>query len=175
MGRGSSAPGRACDLVATLEETLFLLQQSEEYRPAIHVGFEKTVETLAVQAERDRLKQIFWNIGLNAFQAMPRGGTLTVIVRAEEGFGAVEFHDSGEGIPADQLSRIFEPFYTTKSRGTGLGLAIAKRLVEDLGGRIEVKCPPAGGATFRIYFRRHAEVTSDEASTSTLSPATGPR
>ncbi|MEE9538693.1 MAG: ATP-binding protein [candidate division NC10 bacterium] len=173
--RVPGSPGRGCDLVATLEETLFLLQQSEEYRPAIHVGFEKTVETLAVQAERDRLKQIFWNIGLNAFQAMPRGGTLTVIVRAEEGFGAVEFHDSGEGIPADQLSRIFEPFYTTKSRGTGLGLAIAKRLVEDLGGRIEVKCPPAGGTTFQIYFRRHAEVPSDEVSTSTLSPARGPR
>lgn len=150
-------PTRGCDLVATLEETLFLLQQSEEYRAGIRVEFEKKVETLPVQAERDRLKQIFWNIGLNALQAMPEGGTLSVIVSGKEDFGAVEFHDSGDGIPGDQLSRIFEPFYTTKSRGTGLGLAIAKRLVEDLGGRIEVMSPPTGGATFRILLPRSTD------------------
>lgn len=150
-------PGRGCDLVATLDETLFLLEQSEEYRSSVRVEFEKRVEALPVQAERDRLKQIFWNIGLNALQAMPRGGTLTVLVRAGEDHGAVEFHDSGEGIPAGQMSRIFEPFYTTKSRGTGLGLAIARRLVEDLGGRIEVESRAAGGATFRILLPRSGE------------------
>ncbi|MFQ5989297.1 MAG: nitrogen regulation protein NR(II) [Candidatus Methylomirabilales bacterium] len=169
-------PGRECDLVATLEETLFLLQQSDECHPGIHIDFEKRLGALPVLAERDRLKQIFWNIGLNALQAMPRGGTLAVIVREEDSLGAVEFHDSGEGIPADQLSRIFEPFYTTKSRGTGLGLAIAKRLVEDLGGRIEVQSPQTGGgAIFEIYLRRYIDVTSEEANTSTLSSATGPR
>ncbi|MFQ5848165.1 MAG: nitrogen regulation protein NR(II) [Candidatus Methylomirabilales bacterium] len=168
-------PGRGCDLVASLEETLFLLQQSEECRPGVHFRFEKRVEALPVVADRDRLKQIFWNIGLNALQAMSEGGTLWVVVGPEEGFGAVEFRDSGEGIPAEQLAKIFEPFYTTKGRGTGLGLSIAKRLVEDLGGRIEVKSHPGGGATFQIFLRRLAEVGSGGASSSTLSSAGGPR
>ncbi len=168
-------PERGCDLVASLEETLFLLQQSEEWRPSTHLRFEKRIESLPVRADRDRLKQIFWNIGLNALQAMSGGGTLSVAVGTDGGFGTVEFCDSGEGIPAEQLSKIFEPFYTTKGRGTGLGLSIAKRLVEDLGGRIEVISPPGGGATFQISLRRLADVGSDATSSSTLSPAGGPR
>lgn len=152
--RMSGPPGSACDLVASLEETLFLLQQSEDCRPGIDVRFEKKVQALPVVADRDRLKQIFWNLGLNALQAMSEGGTLTVAVAAEDGFGVVEFRDSGEGIAAEQILKIFEPFYTTKGRGTGLGLSIAKRLVEDLGGRIEVRSSAGGGATFQIFLRR---------------------
>jgi two-component system sensor histidine kinase PilS (NtrC family) len=142
--------GKGCDLVACLEETLFLLRRSEECHRGIHVGFEKRVEALPVHADRDRLKQILWNIGLNALQAMSRGGTLSIVVGAEGEFGAVEFRDTGDGINPEHLSRIFEPFYTTKRRGTGLGLTIAEGLVTDLGGQIEVKSQPGGGATFRI-------------------------
>jgi two-component system sensor histidine kinase PilS (NtrC family) len=163
--------GSECDLVTSLEETLFLLQQSEECRPGIDIRFEKKVEALPVVADRDRLQQIFWNLGLNALQAMLEGGTLTVVVGAEDGFGVVEFRDTGEGIPAEQLLQIFEPFYTTKGRGTGLGLSIAKRLVEDLGGRIEVRSWPGGGATFQIFLRRLSYVETDASSSSTLSPA----
>jgi two-component system sensor histidine kinase PilS (NtrC family) len=150
-------PGRGCDLVACLEETLFLLQQSEECHRGIGVGFEKMVETLPVQADRDRLKQIFWNIGLNALQAMPQGGTLSVVVGVEGEFGAVEFRDTGDGIPTEHLSKIFEPFYTNKRRGTGLGLTIAKGLVTDLGGQIEVRSQPGEGATFRVLLPRSAD------------------
>ncbi|MCZ6550649.1 MAG: nitrogen regulation protein NR(II) [Candidatus Methylomirabilales bacterium] len=168
-------PVRGCELVSSLEETLFLLQQSEEWSPGIDLHFERRVEDLQVMADRDRLKQIFWNIGLNALQAMSGGGTLSVVIGAEEGFGSVEFRDTGEGIAAEQLSKIFEPFYTTKGRGTGLGLSIAKRLVEDLGGRIAVKSPPGGGATFQIFLRRLSEVGSDAGSSTTLSSAGGVR
>ncbi len=165
------APGKGCDLVALLEEILFLLQQSEEWHPGIHVRLEKGEEALPVIADRDRLKQIFWNIGLNALQSMPQGGTLSVVVSEEQGLGVVEFRDSGDGIPGDHLSKIFEPFYTTKTRGTGLGLPIAKRLVEDLGGRIGVKSPPGGGAIFQVFLQRVAELGSGAAGSSPLSPA----
>lgn len=154
-------PGSECDLIASLEETLLLLQQSEDYRPGIHLYFDKKVDALPVVADRDRLKQIFWNLGLNALQAMSEGGTLTVVVEAEDGFGIVEFRDSGEGIPSELLFKIFEPFYTTKGRGTGLGLSIAKRLVEDLGGRIEVQSWPGGGATFQIFLRLPGDLSSE--------------
>jgi two-component system, NtrC family, sensor histidine kinase PilS len=154
-------PGIEYDLVTSLEETLFLLQQSDECRPGIDVRFEKKVDALPVVADRDRLKQIFWNLGLNALQAMSEGGTLTVVVAAGDGFGVVEFRDSGAGIPAEHLLKIFEPFYTTKGRGTGLGLSIAKRLVEDLGGRIEVRSWAGGGATFQILLRRFSDLSSE--------------
>lgn len=167
--------GRGCDLVTTLEETLFLLQQSEECHPGIHLHVDRRAQSLPVVADRDRLKQIFWNIGLNALQSMPQGGTLRVVVGEEEGGGLVEFRDSGEGIPGDQLSRIFEPFYTTKTRGTGLGLGIAKRLVEDLGGRLEVQSPPEGGAVFQVFLRRDSELKSGAASSPPLSAAGNPR
>jgi len=150
--RRPGPPGRGCDLVSSLEETLFLLQKSEEFHSGIHLDFQRQMDDLPVAADRDRLKQIFWNIGLNAVQAMPRGGTLSVVVGAENGLGAVEFRDGGDGIAPEHLSKIFEPFYTTKGRGTGLGLSIAKRLVEDMGGRIEVQSRPGDGATFRILF-----------------------
>jgi two-component system sensor histidine kinase PilS (NtrC family) len=168
-------PGGGCDLVASLEETLFLLKQSEEYHPGIDLHFEKRVEALPVVADRDRLQQVFWNIGLNALQAMPGAGTLAVVVGAEEGFAVVEFRDSGEGIPAEQLSKIFEPFYTTKGRGTGLGLSIAKRLVEDLGGRIEVSSRPGQGASFRVLLRQPEGSESEMAKSSPVASAGGPR
>ena len=167
--------GRGCDLVTTLEETLFLLQQSEECHPGIYLDFDKRVQTLPVVADRDRLKQIFWNIGLNALQSMPQGGTLRVVVSEEEELGLVEFRDSGEGLPGDQLSMIFEPFYTTKTRGTGLGLGIAKRLVEDLGGRLEVQSPSEGGAVFQVFLRRDLELQSGAVSSPPISAIGNPR
>ncbi len=141
---------KTCDLVTTLEETLFLLKRSEEYQPTIGFIVDKRVEILPVVGDRDRLKQVFWNIGLNALQAMATGGTLSVSLWEENGRAVVEFHDSGDGIPQESLARIFEPFYTTKVGGTGLGLSIARGLIEDLGGVIEVRSQPGQGTTFRI-------------------------
>jgi hypothetical protein len=69
----------------------------------------------------------------------------------------VEFRDTGDGIPTEHLSKIFEPFYTTKRRGTGLGLTIAEGLVTDLGGQIEVRSQPGEGTTFRISLPRSAD------------------
>jgi signal transduction histidine kinase len=69
---------------------------------------------------------------------------------------AVEFADTGGGIRPEDLDRIFEPFFTTKETGTGLGLSIARRIAEELGGRIEVENRPGEGATFRVVLKRLA-------------------
>jgi len=84
-------------------------------------------------------------------QAMTRGGILT-LETGERAEGVwVSVADSGGGIPAEQLNRIFEPFYTTKKKGTGLGLMIVQRIVRQHGGRIDVESQVAKGTKFRIW------------------------
>jgi len=111
-----------------------------------------------VAADPDALIQVFLNLGLNALQAMTEGGTLEILTtrrrRSRLGYGQfaeVRLRDSGVGIPADRLKKLFIPFYTTKSRGTGLGLAIAQRIVSQHGGTIEVRSTPGEGSTFSVF------------------------
>jgi two-component system, NtrC family, sensor kinase len=104
----------------------------------------------------EQLIQVLMALMLNALDAMEQGGQLTVRtganpVRADE--VVVDVQDTGVGIPRDDHTRIFEPFYTTKppGRGTGLGLSICYGIVADHGGRIEVDSAPGRGAIFRVY------------------------
>lgn len=104
-------------------------------------------------ADKDLLKQVFLNLAKNAIEAMPSGGTLTI---RECGYPeqpdklSIELQDTGTGIPAEALEKVFEPFYTTKQQGTGLGLSVCQRIVHDLGGRIEVESGK-DGTTFRVW------------------------
>ena len=99
-------------------------------------------------ADHDQLRQVFWNLLLNAVQAMREGGTLSVETRRVGRHAEVLVRDTGPGIPAGIQARIFEPFVTTKSGGTGLGLAIVRRIIEDHGGRITVSAHDGAGTCF---------------------------
>jgi PAS domain S-box-containing protein len=111
----------------------------------------------SILADPDQLAQVFGNIVLNAIQAMPRGGQLTVKT-AVSGRGdprgrpwvAVSFTDTGVGIPEENLGRVFEPLFTTKAKGIGLGLAVVKTLMEGHGGSIEVESTVGEGSTFTV-------------------------
>jgi hypothetical protein len=118
-------------------------------------------------ADRKRLHRCFSNLVSNAIQAMPTGGDLTVrtglvpaMVFANSGSPdpqpepalRVMVADTGQGIPADRLPRIFDPFYTTKEKGMGLGMAITHRIVEDHKGTIDVKSEVGLGTTFTVHF-----------------------
>lgn len=106
-----------------------------------------------VQVDPTLLHQAFLNILVNARQAMPRGGRLTLETGPANGQGRgveITISDTGTGIAPEHLDRIFQPFFTTKSQGTGLGLAIAARVVEQHGGRIAVESRAGAGATFRV-------------------------
>lgn len=112
-----------------------------------------------VKVDRDQITQVLLNIALNALDAMKRGGKLAIrCFPDDEGtFVILEIKDTGHGIPEEELTRIFDPFYTTKKTGTGLGLAIAHRIVENHGGTLSVKSTAGSGTTFRITVPAHRE------------------
>ena len=103
-----------------------------------------------VQADPEQMIRVLRNLILNAIDAMPEGGTLTVRTSALEGGVRLEVSDTGQGLTPEECSRLFTPYYTTKTHGTGLGLAIVQSVVSDHHGRILVESAPGKGTTFRI-------------------------
>jgi nitrogen fixation/metabolism regulation signal transduction histidine kinase len=103
-----------------------------------------------VQADPDQMTRVLRNLILNAIDAMPEGGTLTVRTSALESGVHLEVSDTGQGLTPEECSRLFTPYYTTKTHGTGLGLAIVQSVVSDHHGRISVESAPGKGTTFRI-------------------------
>lgn len=105
-----------------------------------------------ISGAEDQLRQVFSNLILNAVQAMPKGGTLTLATGTGgpgEGW-VIEIADTGCGILPEQLKKVFTPFYTTKDNGTGLGLSVSYGIVKDHGGQIQVESVPGEGTRFRI-------------------------
>ena len=98
-----------------------------------------------------QIKQVLVNLCKNAMQAMTRGGVLTLGVEPRENGVCLVVADTGGGIPQEMLSRIFEPFYTTKKKGSGLGLMIVQRIVRDHGGRIQIESNVGQGTSFRVW------------------------
>jgi two-component system NtrC family sensor kinase len=108
-------------------------------------------ELPAVWADEGQLRAVFLNLLRNSREAMPGGGTAAVrTARSADGGAEVTVSDSGSGIPAEQLERIFEPFFSTKSGGTGLGLAFTLQVVKEHGGTVRCKSEVSRGTTFSV-------------------------
>jgi signal transduction histidine kinase len=103
-----------------------------------------------VNLDRDLFEQALLNLMLNAEQAMPDGGTLTLLGRAEDGWVCLDVIDTGCGMAADVLAKVFRPFHTTKKDGNGLGLATARKVVLAHGGTIDVQSEPGRGTKFTV-------------------------
>jgi len=103
-----------------------------------------------VLLDPDQIRQVFLNIVSNALQVMPEGGRLDIKTGVKGHFAEITFKDTGEGIPEDNLKKVFNPLFTTKAKGIGLGLSIVKGIVEGHKGRIEVKSKLGKGTTFIV-------------------------
>lgn len=134
------------DLHGLLDETLDLLENRADSQVAIHRDYSGPS---LVRADSKKIQQVLMNLGVNALEAMPGGGDLTVSARQINGSVDVAFSDTGTGISPGAIKNVFFPFFTTKPRGTGLGLSIAYRIVEDHGGKLTVRSGP-GGTTFEM-------------------------
>jgi two-component system, NtrC family, nitrogen regulation sensor histidine kinase NtrY len=111
----------------------------------------------AISADAELLHRAISNLVLNAMDAMPQGGTLTLRTRDDGREVVMEVADTGAGLTPEECERIFTPYYTSKEHGTGLGLAIVQSVVSDHGGRIHVRSSPGRGTTFVIELPRNAE------------------
>ncbi len=131
-----------------IESSLRLLQFDKRAR-AIEVT--KELGPLPkVVADANQISQVFVNLILNAVDAMPEGGSLTIRSAERDGNVSVQFEDSGPGIPEDSLKRVFDPFYTTKDKGTGLGLSVSYGIIKRFGGEITAENVPGKGARFTV-------------------------
>ena len=115
---------------------------------SVRVETDQTVPTLEI--DRGLLRQAVWNLVKNGFEAMSRGGQLTIATRVNGEAVEIAVSDSGAGISAEVEQRLFEPFFTTKTQGTGLGLGIARQITEEHGGELRWANAREGGATFTI-------------------------
>ncbi len=110
-------------------------------------------QPLVCRADEDLCKQILLNLCINAQEAMPQGGELTIRSdRSAPRMAFIEVSDTGAGLDAADVERIFEPYYSTKPHGTGLGLALTRRMVRAHGGTIAATSAPGHGTTFKVTF-----------------------
>jgi len=129
---------------------LFEPQFNAVGKPAITTEYFLTESLPEIDADPDLLHRAFQNLVLNALDAMPAGGTLTLRTSDRDDTVRIEVSDTGKGLTPEECSRLFTPYYTTKQLGTGLGLAIVQSVISDHHGTISVSSEEGRGATFRI-------------------------
>jgi signal transduction histidine kinase len=159
LARNRSAEAAPHDLAALCDESLVLLERElQKYRIAVEVRYETRRPALVIG---NQVQQVLLNLLTNARQAMPHGGQVLVRVVEDAAAGTIDLmvRDTGTGIPASELPKIFDRYYTTKSGpdstgkgGTGLGLSACKEIVERHGGRVRVESTVGKGTAFTLKF-----------------------
>jgi signal transduction histidine kinase len=161
FARPPQSKSQACDVNQVVERTLDLLDI--QFRDAkVNVTRELAADLPLVIADPDLLQQVLLNLCLNAIQAMPQGGELTLATgvrryRTKRSLVEISVADTGAGIPKELMEKVFDPFFTTRSMGTGLGLPISVQIVRDAGGVITARNNAGGGATLRVSLPIPAE------------------
>jgi two-component system nitrogen regulation sensor histidine kinase NtrY len=136
---------------------LFQAQFASHSGGAIDCRLELSEAVAPIAADSELLHRAISNLVLNALDAMPQGGTLTLRTLRDAQRVAIEVSDTGVGLTAEECERLFTPYYTSKQQGTGLGLAIVQSVVSDHGGTVSVNSQPGRGTTFRIELPRNLD------------------
>jgi signal transduction histidine kinase len=141
------------DLAEVLAEVL-RFQQREFADRRIAVEVEASGDLPVVMADRNQLKQVFFNLAKNALDAMEPGGRLKIRARADDDSVFLLFGDSGSGIKQEDLVRVFQPYHTTKPGGHGLGLMIVQRILREHGGQVGIESKEGVGTVVTLQFPR---------------------
>ncbi|QPJ65115.1 MAG: PAS domain S-box protein [Candidatus Nitrohelix vancouverensis] len=145
-----------------VQDVIILMKNSVDYRPAIQITWDRLESGSFVMADGLQIRQILWNLCINALHAMKDEGELRISLQWTKNFKVykqstikegllLSIKDTGCGIPKEQLKSIYDPFYTTKDDGVGLGLATVYQIVQQAGGTIEVESEPGEGTLFRVF------------------------
>jgi len=149
MARQQPLELRDCSIREELE-TIVTLVTKDALDRGISLLLETNEEPAIVRGDGEKLRQAFLNIVINALQATPTGGSVKIACRSNDTRYEIRFIDNGSGIPADELTKIFEPFYTTKTNGTGLGLAVTRKIIEGHGGTLDIESESGMGTTVTV-------------------------
>lgn len=152
FSRHSEISVQQIDLKGLIEEVLGFFEKEAQYR-SIHISLEAAEDIPKIESDRGKLQEIFLNLVNNAWSAVEDGGHLGVRIMSKDMKNIqVTVSDDGCGIPRENLDRIFEPFFSTRTKqgGTGLGLSLTANFLRELGGQITVDSEPGKGATFTI-------------------------
>jgi len=159
MARSNLGRRAETDVGELVKDVIESLAVGSEWNSRVELR-EDLGQDLWVMGDPAELRQVLWNLMINAIQSMPEGGTLSVTARPDGDNGEaravrVEIGDTGPGIDPVHIEKIWEPFYTTREKGSGLGLAIVRRIVESHGGAVEVQSEAMRGSRFRVRLPRH--------------------
>jgi signal transduction histidine kinase len=158
FARQSTPKLQQVNLNTVVNRTIDLTAHSAEMQ---HVRIIKELDPSLpdLTADSDQLQQVFTNLILNAIQAMPRGGSLTLRTSINDNQARAEVEDTGCGISPANMGKLFTPFFTTKPeiKGVGLGLAVTYGIIQRHKGRIEVRSKVGEGTTFTVYLPLHLE------------------
>jgi two-component system NtrC family sensor kinase len=151
FARESKPQKRPSNINELILHTLSLVERQSVFQN-VRIVKNLNPQVPLVLLDANQIQQVFMNILLNAADAMPAGGTLTITSNPEDSFVQVRFTDTGIGIPEKNLNRIFDPFFTTKAdkKGTGLGLAVSYGIIDRHRGQIDVQSEEGKGTTFTI-------------------------
>ena len=141
------------DLKIIVQETLLFMSQEIENR-SVNINLEHSEAIPVIAGDTAQLKQTFYNIIKNAIQAMPEGGTLRVSYDYSDDFVTLEFADTGHGISASELGKLFLPYHTTKPHGSGIGMMIVNRVMREHGASISLQTREGKGTSILLRFPR---------------------
>jgi PAS domain S-box-containing protein len=150
---------RLGDLNALVQETCHRLEASIQEK-GITLRLELDHDLPPVQFDPAHLRQVILNIAKNGIEAMPEGGTLTIVSGRQTDRVFVQVSDTGEGIPPEVMGKIFQPFFSTKSKGSGLGLAISQKIMEAHQGEISIESHPNQGTRVTLFLKPGSSVTN---------------